>query len=61
MNKNWNVNWNDVKIQMVWEIIPCHLVISYRCLEELVASIFKVQGFQAVEFLDPENGDSKLF
>jgi len=29
--------------------------------EELVASIFKVHGFQEVEFLDPEDGDSKLF
>jgi len=32
MNKSWNGNWNvNVEIQMVWEIIPCHLVISYRC------------------------------
>jgi hypothetical protein len=29
--------------------------------EVLVASIFKVQGFQKVEFLDLEDGDSKLF
>jgi hypothetical protein len=29
--------------------------------EELVGSIFKVQGFQEVEFFDPEDGDTRLF
>jgi hypothetical protein len=60
MNKSWNVNWNDVKIQMFWEITSCHLVIT-DISEELVASMFKVQGFQAVEVLDPEDGNSKSF